>query len=95
MLATVIGLGQLAGAADITGDATVWNRHEWFPSLVASSIYLGCLPDGLGPVFSAVYWVPSDVLGEAVLDLAFDEINIKKGSAGARVIHVRNPRVVS
>ena len=37
---TVIRCGQMTG-----GLSGAWNDHEWFPSLVKSSIALGKLPD--------------------------------------------------
>lgn len=34
-----VRIGQLSG-----GKSGVWNRNEWFPSLVRSGMYLGSLP---------------------------------------------------
>lgn len=38
--AVVVRVGQITGATT-TG---AWNRAEWFPTLVKSGTYLGCLP---------------------------------------------------
>lgn len=38
-----IRVGQLSGEADGT-----WPATQWFPSLIASSVHLGCLPQGSG-----------------------------------------------
>lgn len=92
---TVARLGQIAGAVGEfnAGEAAVWNRREWFPSLVVSSAHIGCLPESLGPIFGAVDWVPSDVLGGVVLDLALDPSRLGSEPAGARVFHVRNNNI--
>jgi nucleoside-diphosphate-sugar epimerase/aryl carrier-like protein len=90
--ARILRLGQVAGAVTVSGEGAIWNRHEWFPSLVASSAHLGCVPNSLGPVFDGVDWVPLDVLGDAVLGIAFAPPN--DTSNGAGVFQVRNPNVV-
>lgn len=35
-------VGQIAGPVVLPG---FWNKWEWFPSLVLSSMYIGALPD--------------------------------------------------
>ena len=40
VLAIVVRLGQISGAK--TGH---WNEREWFPALVKSAEFTGCLPD--------------------------------------------------
>jgi thioester reductase-like protein len=82
----VVRLGQVAGA--VRGPST-WSRAEWLPSLVISSLHLGYLPDGVGPLFSAVDFVPADILGDIMVDLAMAE---NASAAGAAVFNLRNPR---
>lgn len=41
-----VRVGQVAGARRREG---VWNKREYIPSLVASSLHLGLLPESLGP----------------------------------------------
>ncbi|KAK4233215.1 hypothetical protein C8A03DRAFT_39096 [Achaetomium macrosporum] len=62
----IIRVGQIAGPA---GEKGVWNRQEWLPSLIASSVYLGVLPDSLGPM-STVDWTPIEGIAAMVLEVA-------------------------
>jgi thioester reductase-like protein len=63
---TIIRLGQVAGPTTSKG---VWNRHEWFPTIVNSSLYLGVLPSNLGAFDKAIDWCPVDPLAKFVLEL--------------------------
>lgn len=60
----VIRVGQIAGARTDEGvKLGKWNKAEWFPSIIASSVYLGVLPSSLG-TFEVVDWTPiEDVVG--------------------------------
>ncbi|KAK7752885.1 putative NRPS-like protein biosynthetic cluster [Diatrype stigma] len=98
--AAVARVGQVAGPVRRPG---LWNRAEWFPSLVVSSLHLGCLPDNLGPQFTEVDWVPSDLLADAIVDLALPQSQLPSQSAiasssssssGADVFNLRNPKTV-
>ncbi|KAI0904542.1 acetyl-CoA synthetase-like protein [Ustulina deusta] len=90
---TILRIGQVAGSTVQRG--AVWNRSEWFPSLVISSLLrLKSLPDSLGPQFSAVDWVPSDVLGAVIADLVLAVPDTTRGG-GAEVFNVRNPNTTS
>lgn len=86
---TIARVGQVAGAIYRPG---LWNRSEWLPSLVISSLHLGCLPDNLGPQFSEIDWMPSDMLADVVVDLANSQE--AGGKSGAEVFNLRNPRTV-
>ncbi|KAI1736250.1 male sterility protein-domain-containing protein [Xylaria scruposa] len=92
----VARVGQVAGAVSHKG---VWNPAEWLPSLVMSSRHLGCLPDNLGPRFSAVDWVPVDTLADVVVDLVtYHPGNNSRGDVsaeGTKVRNIRNPTVVN
>lgn len=88
---TVARVGQVAGSVKLPG---IWNRAEWLPSLVISSLHLNCLPGNLGARFSEIDWVPSDLLAEAVVDLAATKRSNstqKETSLGAAVYNLRNP----
>ncbi|KAI2464413.1 putative NRPS-like enzyme [Annulohypoxylon bovei var. microspora] len=89
---TIARVGQVAGAARRPG---MWNRSEWLPSLVISSLGFGCLPDSLGPQFSEVDWVPSDALAEVVVDLADRHSSEEVDGSGATVFNLRNPKTTS
>ena len=85
----ILRVGQVGGST--ARDGAVWNRAEWLPSLVISSLmHLRCLPGDLGPVFSEIDWVPSDLLGSVVADLALVSADGSSG-AGAVVYNIRNP----
>ncbi|KAH6614388.1 hypothetical protein B0J18DRAFT_299914 [Chaetomium sp. MPI-SDFR-AT-0129] len=62
----VLRVGQVAGPS---GEKGVWNRHEWLPSIIASSLYLGVLPDSLG-LSDLVDWIPIEGMASAVLELS-------------------------
>ena len=48
----------------------LWNRDEWFPSLVISSLHIGAVPESPGPSLSRIGWVPIDLLAEVIVQLA-------------------------
>jgi thioester reductase-like protein len=87
---TVIRVGQVAGPVTHPG---LWNPHEWLPSLVLSSLYLGQVPDSLGSRFDDVDFVPVDLLGDMLVDLAMSTTD--PGEAQAAIVYnLRNPHVV-
>lgn len=84
---TVCRVGQIAGPAKRgTGS---WNRDEWFPSLMVTSKTIGKVPKDLGAMDN-IDWLPSDVLGDVLVQLAFSDVE----SSEARVLHAVNPRRV-
>lgn len=62
----IIRVGQIAGPSSEKG---VWNRQEWLPSIVASSVYLGVLPDSLGQM-TTVDWTPIEGIANLVLEVS-------------------------
>ncbi|KAI0450042.1 hypothetical protein F5B21DRAFT_447981 [Xylaria acuta] len=64
--AAVIRVGQIAGPE---AEAGVWNKQEWLPSIVASSLHLGALPSNLGAM-ERVDWTPVERVAGLVLDVA-------------------------
>lgn len=89
LVTSIARIGQVAGPANSNGQ---WNKHEWFPSLVVSSVYLGMIPDSLGSKdHSEVDWVPIDLLASVLVELTFNE-NLAKKQKGAIVVHPMNPR---
>ncbi|CAK1362502.1 uncharacterized protein RHO25_007236 [Cercospora beticola] len=78
-------VGQVAGPVE-HGTAGSWPRQEWFPSLIASSAYLGVLPDSLGPAEN-IDWTPVDQVSSIVVQLLFSD-----QKAGTAVFHhITNP----
>lgn len=63
--AVSVRVGQIAGPKSSKG---VWNRQEFIPSLIASSVHLGALPDDLGP--NQVDWLPIEDMTDIVLDVS-------------------------
>lgn len=84
---SIARVGQVAGPAYSPG---FWNKWEWFPSLVTSSLYLGIVPDSLGKGADVIDWVPIDFLADALVELALGNTRERNGS-GAKVFHPLNP----
>ncbi|KAI1128465.1 hypothetical protein F5Y10DRAFT_240434 [Nemania abortiva] len=63
--AASIRVGQIAGPE---GDCGVWNKQEWLPSIIASSLYMGVLPRDLGSN-DRIDWVPIERVARLVLDV--------------------------
>lgn len=63
----IIRVGQIAGPMSEKG---YWNRQEWLPSIIASSVYLGMLPDSLGMFMTTVDWTPIEGIAHEVLEVA-------------------------
>ncbi|KAI0508876.1 hypothetical protein F5B22DRAFT_378949 [Xylaria bambusicola] len=64
--AAMIRVGQIAGPQAEKG---FWNKQEWLPSIIASSLYLGALPSDLGS-FERVDWTPVESIAGLVLDVS-------------------------
>ncbi|KAI4603487.1 putative NRPS-like protein biosynthetic cluster [Pestalotiopsis sp. 9143b] len=60
-----IRVGQIAGPE---AEAGAWNRQEWFPSIVASSLHLKALPRDLG-IMNQVDWTPVERIAGLVLEV--------------------------
>ncbi|KAK3174025.1 putative NRPS-like protein biosynthetic cluster [Lepraria neglecta] len=60
-------VGQIAGATNHSG---IWNKDEWFPSMIISSVQIGAIPESLGSTFDQIDWVPIDLLTDILVELA-------------------------
>ncbi|KAI0024098.1 L-aminoadipate-semialdehyde dehydrogenase [Xylariomycetidae sp. FL0641] len=67
--ASVCRVGQIAGPVGAGDGQGEWNRHEWFPTLVASSKHLRALPETLGAL-DRIEWIPVDLLADIIVELA-------------------------
>lgn len=85
--ATVCRVGQLTGAVD--GSRGLWSKQEFIPSLICSSIHLGVIPESIGSA-SKVDWLPVDVAGRGLAELALAATNHSPAS-GAEFYHLVNP----
>ncbi|KAH9998549.1 nonribosomal peptide synthetase [Xylariaceae sp. FL0662B] len=66
--ATIVRVGQIAGP-EIETDGGLWNKHEWVPSIIASSLFIKALPGDLAHR-DVVDWVPIERIVSLVLDVA-------------------------
>ncbi|KAI7968613.1 hypothetical protein EIK77_006632 [Talaromyces pinophilus] len=64
--ASVIRVGQIAGPR---GEKGMWNKQEWLPTIIASSVRMGKLPYKLGSL-DVVDWVPVEDVAATVLEIA-------------------------
>ncbi|KAI0412489.1 hypothetical protein F5X98DRAFT_354643 [Xylaria grammica] len=85
--AIVCRVGQIAGPTTTSG---IWPKREWLPSLIASSKYLGMLPESLGRA-ETIDWIPVDLLGQITVELATTH-SLHSQPTGAAVYHVTNPK---
>ncbi|KAF3033927.1 hypothetical protein E8E11_002458 [Didymella keratinophila] len=89
---SVVRIGQIAGAARF---ANGWNRHEWLPSLITTSAFLGVLPDTLADGGEDVKWVPIDHLAKVLVELALMPRDVDPEAGGAAVHHIVHPHPVT
>lgn len=75
---TVARCGQMTG-----GQSGAWNEHEWFPSLVKSSLTLRMLPEAEG----VATWISAYDAGGAVVDML--------GANEEEVLHIAHPYPVA
>lgn len=81
----------MAGPVEEKG---VWNKKEWLPSLVASSIYLGAVPETL-PGQGDVCWIPVDILSRVIVEIVEADVsdsNDEREEVCARYYHLVNPQ---
>lgn len=64
--AAIVRVGQIGGPRAEKG---MWNPQEFIPSLIASSVALGVLPDTCGPG-NTVNWMPVEDVAGLILDVA-------------------------
>ncbi|KAJ5238518.1 hypothetical protein N7468_003137 [Penicillium chermesinum] len=62
----IIRVGQISGPRAEKG---AWNRHEWLPTIISSSLGLGKLPRDLG-AYSTVDWVPVEDVASVILEIS-------------------------
>ncbi|KAJ1302971.1 hypothetical protein OPQ81_003262 [Rhizoctonia solani] len=78
----IVRLGQLTGDAK----SGSWNITDWVPSLVGSSVSVGCLPGAVG----TVSWLPLDVAAHSIIDTC-----ISRSEELPPIIHTSHPRPVA
>jgi thioester reductase-like protein len=89
--AHIVRVGQIAGPIHSSG---TWNKREWLPSLVISSLHIGALPETLGASMNKIDWVPIAVLAEVLVELVLSaQETSDKGRAS--IYHPHNPHTTS
>ncbi|ROV99186.1 hypothetical protein VPNG_08231 [Cytospora leucostoma] len=83
----IVRVGQIAGPK---AEAGVWSRQEWFPSIIASSLYLHALPDNLGTM-NRVDWTPSEGIAQLVLAASGTFREVKEANEINGYYHGVNP----
>lgn len=89
---SVVRIGQIAGAART---ASGWNQHEWLPSLIITSAFLGVLPDSLAAGGDNIKWVPIDHLAKVLVELALIPRGSDLDAGGADVHHIVHPHPIT
>ncbi|KAF4632064.1 hypothetical protein G7Y89_g6066 [Cudoniella acicularis] len=90
--AAIFRTGQISGPSKGGG---LWNRNEWFPSLMTSSKYLGAIPSALG-YFEALDWIPVDLLSSVIMELTSSVLERTEHEKGdTTVYNLVNPKVVT
>ncbi|KAL4739539.1 acetyl-CoA synthetase-like protein [Aspergillus similis] len=79
----IVRVGQIAGPRAEQGQ---WNPHEWLPTLIRSSLFLGLLPSELG-VLGKLGWAPVEDIAGVVLEIAIGQ----DGNGG--YFHAVNPNL--
>ncbi|KAJ5746276.1 Male sterility NAD-binding [Penicillium odoratum] len=79
--ASICRVGQIAGPVLRGPEKGMWGKHEWVPTMIASSKYLGVLPSTLGSL-SKVDWIPVDLLADILVQLSGATSNSTHGFVG-------------
>ncbi|KAF7592004.1 hypothetical protein BBP40_000784 [Aspergillus hancockii] len=86
---SIYRVGQVGGP---TMEKDLWNRHEWLPSLVATSKTLKEIPRTLGTM--PVDWAPVDIVAKAVVQIT-ESRRVTEGSTRAAAFHIVNPHTAN
>jgi thioester reductase-like protein len=93
----VIRVGQMAGPVR-RGTKGSWPKHEWLPSIITSSKYLGVLPDSLGSA-DHVDWIPVDLAADMIWEMAKSvaarPANKEYPDNNCNYLHLTNPHVTT
>ncbi|KAI0868670.1 acetyl-CoA synthetase-like protein [Hypoxylon argillaceum] len=92
--AAVCRVGIVAGPVERAGG--MWNRHEYIPALINSSVRLGCFPTSF-PSRDNVDWLPVDKVARVLVEILESATATLEGSAKGTlpVYHLANPHAIS
>ncbi|KAK6386277.1 putative NRPS-like protein biosynthetic cluster [Exophiala oligosperma] len=82
---TIHRVGQVAGPTTEKGE---WNRTEWFPTLMITSVAIGQIPDAMVGV--PMDWIPVDSMARIFLELVAARRKTQDGLR-SQVFHLNNP----
>ncbi|KAI2470044.1 acetyl-CoA synthetase-like protein [Annulohypoxylon bovei var. microspora] len=85
-----IRVGQIAGSRYEKG---LWNKQEWLPSIIASSVYLGVLPSNMG-VFDIIDWVAIEDVAHLTLEVSGVEERLPVDKISG-YFHAVNPKTTT
>ncbi|KAJ5654232.1 Male sterilityNAD-binding [Penicillium lividum] len=85
--ASICRVGQIAGPVLRGPEKGMWGKHEWVPTMIASSKYLGVLPSTLGSL-SRVDWIPVDLLADILVQLSGAASDATNGFVGINSVGV-------
>ncbi|KXL48244.1 MAG: hypothetical protein FE78DRAFT_87403 [Acidomyces sp. 'richmondensis'] len=85
-------VGQIAGPVCFAESRMgMWNKQEWLPSIIASSKFLGAIPNSLGGSQDEISWVPVNMLANIIVDLVLNDCSASR-DGWTRYYHTINPR---
>ncbi|KAI8948060.1 acetyl-CoA synthetase-like protein, partial [Xylaria longipes] len=92
--AAVCRVGVVAGPVE--RKEGMWNRHEYIPALINSSVHLGCFPTSF-PSRDNIDWLPVDKVARVLVEISESATSTLEMSAKGTlpVYHVANPHAIS
>ncbi|KAI1177786.1 acetyl-CoA synthetase-like protein [Nemania sp. FL0916] len=92
--AAVCRVGIVAGPVE--QKEGMWNRHEYIPALINSSVHLGCFPTSF-PSRDNIDWLPVDKVAHVLVEILDSATSMLDSSAKGTlpVYHVANPHAIS
>ncbi|KAI3318574.1 acetyl-CoA synthetase-like protein [Xylariaceae sp. AK1471] len=91
--AAVCRVGIVAGPVE--RKQGMWNRHEYIPALINSSVHLGCFPKSF-PSRDNIDWLPVDKVARILVEILESSTTKLESSAKGLlpVYHVANPHAI-
>ena len=89
---TICRIGQIAGP--VLREEGVWAKHEWFPSLITTSMNTGFVPEDLGPM-DVLQWIPVDLCAQIIIELLINDQDEYTQNGHAHVSSMANEQDTS
>ncbi|KAI1097411.1 acetyl-CoA synthetase-like protein [Jackrogersella minutella] len=85
-------------AGPVEREQGMWNKHEYIPSIIISSVHLGIFPTTF-PSRDRIDWLPVDKLSRILLEILVSSCNVSEltghTAEASQVYHVVNPFTTS